>query len=189
MKLVKDVEANAYSYPGGFVYVTTGMILDAENEAGLVAALAHETGHVAARHFTKIQGRRRLWNRFSWVGGPPGYAIGWRVGALFALRQSRNAEFEADRLALKYQVASGYDPRELARLLQDLYQQEGEPASFFSWLLDTHPSTDARIKRVTHALPHLQSRTDYVVDTSEFQNVKSQVANLMGVANPDVDID
>ena len=186
VKLVNDVDANAYSFPGGFLYMTTGMILEAENEADLIAALAHETGHVAARHFTKIETRRRIWSRFSWVGGPPGYALGWSLGGLSALKQSRNAEFEADRLALDYLAASGYDPVELARLLQDLLQQEGRPASFFSRLLDTHPSTDSRIKRVTRALGHLQSQTQYVVDTSEFHEVKRQVADLLGVKNPDL---
>ncbi len=182
VKLVNDVDANAYSLPGGFLYMTTGMILDAENEADLIAALAHETGHVAARHFTKIGTRRRIWSRFSWVGGPPGYALAWSLG----LKQSRNAEFEADRLALDYLAASGYDPVELARLLQDLFQQEDKPASFFSRLLDTHPSTHTRIKRVTQALGHLQSPTDYLVDTSEFHEVKRQVADVMGVKNPDL---
>jgi hypothetical protein len=168
VKLVNDVEANAYSFPGGFLYVTTGMIVNAENEAQLVAALAHETGHVAARHFTKIKGRRR-----------------WRLGPLFTLKLSRNAEFEADRLAVKYEAASGYDPIELAHLLQDTLQEEGKPASFFSRLFYTHPSTGTRIKRVTQATDCLLFHADYVVDTSEFHEVKRQVGHVMEVTNPD----
>jgi len=169
VKLVNDVEANAYSFPGGFLYVTTGMILNAENEAALIAVLAHESGHVAARHFTKIKARRR-----------------WRFGPLFTLKLSRNAEFEADRLAVKYEAASGYDPIELAHLLQDTLQEEGKPASFLSRLFDTHPSTDRRIMRVTQATDRLSSHADYTVDTSEFHEVKRQVADLMEVTNPDL---
>jgi predicted Zn-dependent protease len=169
VKLVNDVEANAYSFPGGFLYVTTGMILNAENEAELIAALAHESGHVAARHFTKIKARRR-----------------WRFGPLFTLKLSRNAEFEADRLAVKYEAASGYDPIELAHLLQSTLQEEGKPASFLSRLFDTHPSTDRRIMRVTQATGRLPSHADYTVDTSEFHEVKRQVADLMEVTNPDL---
>jgi hypothetical protein len=169
VKLVNDVEANAYSFPGGFLYVTSGMILTADNEAELIAALAHETGHVTARHFTKLEAKRR-----------------WRLGQLVTLKLLRNAEFEADRLALKYEAASGYDPIELARLLENAFQEEGEPSSFFARLFDAHPSTDKRIKRARQATNRLVPQTDYVVDTSEFHEVKGQVADVTGVTNPEL---
>ena len=168
VKLVNDIEANAYSFPGGFLYVTSGMILTADNEAELIVALAHETGHITARHFTKLEAKRR-----------------WGLGRLVTLKLLRNAEFEADRLALKYGAASGYDPLELARLLENVFQEEGEPLSFFARLFDTHPPTDTRIKRATQATNRLVPQTDYVVDTSEFHDVKRQVADVMGVANPE----
>ena len=186
VKLVNDVEANAYSFPGGFLYVTSGMILDAENEAQLVAALAHETGHVAARHFSKMEAQKRFWRRVSLAGGPAGHVLGRPIGSLLTYKLLRNAEFEADRLALKYEAASGYDPLELARLLQDLSEQEGKPASYFPRLFDTHPSTDARIMRVTQAANRLRYQTDSLVDTSEFHELKRQVADVMGVANQDL---
>jgi hypothetical protein len=187
VKLVNDVEANAYSLPGGFLYVTAGLILDSDNQAELVAALAHETGHVTARHLTKIEARRRIWRRLSVAGGPVGYALGWQLGTLFTLKLLRNAEFEADRLALKYQTASGYDPMELAHLFQDAFQQEGKPASFFVRLFDSHPSTNTRIKRVRQATSRYpQIQTDYVVDTSEFHEVKMRVADVLRVTNPDL---
>ncbi len=169
VKLVNDVEANAYSFPGGFLYVTSGMILTADDEAELIAALAHETGHVTARHFTKLEAKRR-----------------WRLGRLVTLKLARNAEFEADRLALKYEAASGYDPIALARLLKNACQEEGEPSSFFARLFETHPSTVTRIKRATQATNRLVPQTDYVVDTSEFHQVKRQVADVMGDDEPRV---
>jgi len=138
----------------------------ADDEAELIAALAHETGHVTARHFTKLEAKRR-----------------WRLGRLVTLKLARNAEFEADRLALKYEAASGYDPIALARLLKNACQEEGEPSSFFARLFDTHPSTVTRIKRATQATHRLVPQTDYVVDTTEFHQVKRQVADVMGVTN------
>ena len=156
VKLVNDIEANAYSFPGGFLYVTSGMILTADNEAELIAALAHETGHVTARHFTKLEAKRR-----------------WGLGRLVTLKLLRNG------------AASGYDPLELARLLENVFQEEGEPLSFFARLFDTHPPTDTRIKRATQATNRLVPQTDYVVDTSEFHDVKRQVADVMGVTNPE----
>jgi predicted Zn-dependent protease len=186
VKLVNNVETNAYSLPGGFLYVNSGLILNAENEAELVAALAHETGHITARHFTKIEAQRRVWRRLSLAGGPAGWALRWRLGRLFTLKLLRNAEFEADRLAAGYQSASGYDPSELTHLLQDVSQQEGKPASFFARLFDEHPSTDARIKRVRQAIGcHRRSQT-YAVDTSQFHDVKGRVADLMRVDNLDL---
>src|SRR3981189_861338 len=97
VKLVNDAEANAYSFPGGFLYVTSGMILTADDEAEWIPALAPEAGHVTARNFTKLEAKKR-----------------WRLGRLVTLKLARNAEFEADRLALKYEAASGYDPLEVA---------------------------------------------------------------------------
>ena len=181
LKVVNDVEANAYSFPGGFLYVTTAMILSAENEAQLIATLAHETGHVAARHLTKIVARKRIWMICSVAGGPVGYALGQRLAPLFVLKLSRNAEFEADGLALKYLAASGYDPTELAGLLQHAFQQEGKPESFLARLFDTHPPTDIRVRRLSRAAGRLLTATDYIVDTNEFHEVQNQVAELMGV--------
>jgi predicted Zn-dependent protease len=186
VKLVIDGETNAYSLPGGFLYVTTGLILNSDNEAELLGALAHETGHVTARHQTKIEARRQIWRRLSVAAGPAGYVLRWPLGPLFTQKLSRNAEFEADRLALKYQSASGYDPIEIAHLLQDAFAQEGEPTSFLTRLFDAHPSTDSRIKQVTQATGRYpQSETGYVVDTSEFHEVKRHVADVLGVTNPD----
>jgi len=183
VKAVKDVEVNAYSLPGGFLYVTSGLILTATDEAELVGALAHETGHVTARHLTKIVKQKRRWHYLSLLGGPPGYLLGRKIGPLFTLKALRDAEFEADRLALQYQYASGYDPLEFARLLEEEFSQEGKPPSFFARLFDEHPSTQARIARVKQAAELSVSRQEYVVDTSEFHDVKSRIAVLMGIAN------
>jgi len=186
VKLVNDGETNAYSLPGGFLYVTAGLILNADNEAELLGALAHETGHVTARHHTKIEARRKIWRRLSLAAGPAGYVLRWPLGSLFIQKLSRNAEFEADRLALQYQSASGYDPIEIAHLLQDAFAQGREPTSFLTRLFDAHPSTDSRIKRVTQATGRYpQSEAGYVVDTSEFHEVKRHVADVLGVTNPD----
>jgi len=185
VKAVKDVEVNAYSLPGGFLYVTSGLILTATDEAELVGALAHETGHVTARHLTKIVKQKRRWHYLSLLGGPPGYLLGRKIGPLVTLKTLRDAEFEADRLALHYQHASGYDPLEFARLLEEEFSQEGTPPSFFARLFDEHPSTQARIERFKQAAQLSLFDQDYVVDTSEFHDVKSRIAVVMGIANPE----
>ena len=187
VRLINDVETNALSLPGGFIYVTSGLIMHATNEAELVAALAHETGHVTARHLTKIEKQKKIWQYSSLAGGLPGYIVGQGVGRLFMLKSVRKAEFEADRLAVQYQSASGYDPLEFTRLLQDEFGKEGPPAPFFGRLLDEHPLTQTRILRIDRERKSSPPPPmDYVVDTSEFHEIKGKIAALMGIANPEL---
>lgn len=178
VKVINDVEPNAYSLPGGFLYVNSGLILTADNEAELAAALAHETGHVTARHLTTIEHKRRLWGRLAWAGGPAGYLARRLLGPILTMKLLRNAEFEADHLGLAYQNASRYDPAEFARLLQTAYPQDGKPPSFVERLVDSHPSTEARIKHLRTSARFLTVPVEYLVDTSEFQEIKLRVAAI-----------
>jgi predicted Zn-dependent protease len=189
VKLLNDVEANAFSLPGGFLYVTSGLILLADSEGELTAALAHETGHVTARHFAQIERQRRIWGRLVLAGGPAGYLVRRFLGSLLTRKLIRNSEFEADRLSLKYQSASGYDPGEFSRLLQSVFQDEDKPASFVERLFATHPSTTTRIKRLNELTGRLSpATTDYAVDTSDFHQAKERLALLLKLANADLSI-
>ena len=180
VKLVEDVEANAYSLPGGFLYVTSGLILIAQSEGELTAALAHETAHVTAHHFVRIEHERRLWGRLALAGGPAGYMVRKFIGPLLTRKLIRNSEFEADRLSLKYQSASGHDPTEFRELLQTAFQYDGKPPSFVERLFVTHPLVTTRIKR-------LESLEDSsppaagpcVVDTSNFHEIKERLSRLI----------
>jgi hypothetical protein len=179
VKLLDDVEANAFSLPGGFLYVTSGLILVADSEGELTAALAHETGHVAARHFAKIEHQRRIWGRLALAGGPAGYLVRRFLGPLLTRKLIRNSEFEADQLSLKYQSASGYDPSEFSRLLQDAFQDD-ESSSFVERLFDTHPLPSTRIKRLDKLKDRLRSEAiDYTADTGNFYQIKERLALLL----------
>ena len=183
VKLIRDPEPNAYSLPGGFIYLTTGLVLLADTEGQLAAALAHETGHITARHSTTLHERSQLWGRLTLVGGPVGYAIRRSIGHLLAMKLLRNAEFEADILCLKYQRAAGYDPAEVSRLLQRALEDEESHGSFVERLADSHPLTATRIKRLEKAMRRLlPAKADYVVDTSDFHGIKARIAIL---ADPD----
>jgi len=187
VKLIHDVEPNAYALPGGFLYVTSGLILMAHSESELTGALAHETAHVTAKHFARIEHTRQIWGRVALAGGPAGYFIRRVMGPLFTRKLIRNTEFDADRLCLKYQSASGYDPIQFERLLQNTFQDESAPASFVKRLFDTHPSTTARIRRLDR-LNHRLSypATNYVVDTSTFHEFKQHLSRLVKVVGPDL---
>jgi predicted Zn-dependent protease len=185
VKLIRDPEPNAYSLPGGFLYVSTGLILTAENEAQLAAALAHETGHVTARHLSNIDRQRHLWGRLALAAGPAGYLARRLVGPLLSLKLLRSAEFEADQLGLKYQIASSYDPAEFSRLLQIALSQDGTPPSFMERLMDSHPSTTNRAKHLQRSAQRISKLGEkvYVVDTSEFQALKARLARLVEVVD------
>jgi predicted Zn-dependent protease len=179
VKIVKDVEANAYSVPG-FIYLEAGLILAAENEAQLVAALSHETAHIAGRHLTKLATQQRMWKWSSLAaGGPVGYLIGRKASPFLLLRMLRNLELEADVLGLQYEYASGYDPAEFVNLVKNLSSDEERP-SLIERASDSHPPAEVRIAQAQWCIRmYLPTRDRSMVDTSEFQEVKDRVSMLM----------
>lgn len=183
VKVIRDTDANAYSIPGGFVYITAGMILAAENEAELAAALAHETAHQAARHGTKFVTKQRIWKWSLLIGaGPAGYLLSRTALPLFLFHSERSSEYEADLLGFEYQYSSGYDPSEFVRLLKNLAGPDEEKESLWEQLTDSHPSTRTRIARAERsAALHFPSRAADIIDTSEFHEMKDRVALLMGI--------
>lgn len=183
VKILMDPEPNAYSLPGGFIYVTTGLVALSDNEGELAAALAHETAHVTARHFSKFSSQSRAWGRVALVGGPVGYLLRRYLGPLLVFSQIRRDEFEADRLGLRYQLASGYDLLEFCTLLQNaIPQPHGTP--LLDRLYSTHPATSKRVERLKSLGRGSVSReVDYLVSTSEFQDMKARFASVMAQRN------
>jgi len=188
VKILDSSEVNAFSLPGGFLYLTSGLILIAESEGELAAALAHETGHVTARHFAKIENKMRIGRRVALAAGPAGYLVRRLLGPLLTKKLIRNTEFEADQLSLQYQNASGYDPREFSRLLQNTLQGQDKPRSFVERLFDTHPLMSTRIKRLDKMKNRLPPETiDQPTDTSKFKQAKARLATLLNLASHDSD--
>ena len=186
VKIVKDIDTNAYSLPGGLIYVEMGIILSAENEAEFAAVLAHETGHVAARHMTKLITKQKTWKIASLaLGGPVGYLFARTGLPMMLMKTMRNSEFEADLLGLEYQYASGYDPSEFVHLLT-IVNADDEPASFWDRLADSHPLIRTRISRAQSDIArYLPAGREYITDTNEFQEIRTRVANILGIKDFD----
>jgi beta-barrel assembly-enhancing protease len=179
VKILIDPEPNAYSLPGGFIYVTSGLVQIAESEAELAGALAHETAHVTLRHMTRFQAQTRIWRRFALFSSPVGYLLRRYLGPPVMFSMIRKEEFEADRLGMRYQMTAGYDYLEFCRLLQRAIPDRETRTPLLERLYDTHPETRSRVKRLQSLSRHSTSTpVDYLVNSSEFDAMEIRFANL-----------
>jgi predicted Zn-dependent protease len=185
IKVIDDDEINALALPGGYFYVNSGLILAADNEAELAGVMAHEIAHVCARHATRNMTKGQIWNMVSlpliFVGGGAGYAIRQVVAVsvpMSLLKFSRDAEREADLLGLEYEYATGYDPLAFVQFFERIHARERqEKHRLLSKMFSTHPMTEDRIRRAQEEMATmLPVREQYVVSTSEFDEVKSRLA-------------
>ena len=186
IKVVESDEINAFALPGGFFYVNSGLILAADDESELAAVMSHEIAHVAARHGTKQASKAELINFASipliFMGGVGGFAIRQAAGFLIPLQFlqfSRGDEAEADYLGLQYLYKTGYDPGAAVSFFEKLQAKESARPGSVSKMFSTHPPTGDRIeltkKNIEQILP---DKDQYVVTTSEFNKVKTLLAQL-----------
>src|SRR5437867_4452203 len=186
IKVVESDEINAFALPGGFFYVNSGLILAADDESELAAVMSHEIAHVAARHGTRQASKAELINFASipliFMGGVGGFAIRQAAGFLIPLQFlqfSRGDEAEADYLGLQYLYKTGYDPGAAVSFFEKLQAKESARPGSVSKMFSTHPPTGDRIemtkKNIELILP---DKDQYVVTTSEFQQVKNLLAQI-----------
>ncbi len=152
---------NAFALPAGYVFATRGLLALVENEAELAGVLAHEIGHVTARHTTQRYGRSVVvgggTQLLGWLTGSTSLqGLGEAAGMLWIQGFSREQEFQADELGVQTMARAGYDPRAMATFLEKLQQQdalqatlagrkpgEGDKLNLFA----THPRTADRVER------------------------------------------
>ena len=151
-RVVDDASVNAFALPGGFIYVTRGILTHMNSEAELATILGHEIGHVTARHSVNQMSKQQL----AQIGLVAGMVISPEVaqfgglaqtglGVLF-LKFSRSDESQADQLGLKYMTTAGYDPHGIVnvfRMLEGVSQVEGGGGRLPQWL-SSHPSPENR---------------------------------------------
>jgi predicted Zn-dependent protease len=185
VKVIDDDTVNAFALPGGYFFVQTGLILAADNEAELAGVMAHEIGHVAACHAARQQTRGNMANIASLpllLGGPLGYglysAAGIAVPVTF-MKFQRSFEAQADYLGVQYMYASGYDPQAFPQFFEKIQALQKKKPGVVAKAFETHPPTPARMehtqKEIATVLP---ARPQYIVDTSDFQDVKARLAAL-----------
>jgi predicted Zn-dependent protease len=184
IKVIDSEEINAFALPGGFFYVNSGLILAADEEAELAGVMAHEIGHVAACHAARENTRSNILSLASipliFVGGPVGYA-GYQAAGLALpltfLHFSRGFEAEADYLGLQYMYKAGYDPQAFISFFEKVQAQEKNKPGTLAKAFSTHPQTRDRIEKSQQEMAQiLPARAQYVVTTSEFDDVKGRLA-------------
>jgi predicted Zn-dependent protease len=189
IKVVDSEEINAFALPGGFMFVHTGLILKAGNEAELAGVLAHEIAHVAARHGTKQATRGQLLNYASmsliFFGGWAGYAVRQVAGLAIPmgfLEFSRAMESQADHLGLEYLYKTGYDPAALVDFFEKIESQEKKKPGTIARAFSTHPLTSSRIRAAQNEIEReLVEQPQYVLDTSEFHDVRERLARAQSL--------
>ncbi|MGI9102338.1 MAG: M48 family metallopeptidase [Terriglobales bacterium] len=186
IKVIDSDEVNAFALPGGFFYVNSGLILAADDEAELAGVMAHEIAHVAARHATRQMTRGQIANLATipliFMGGGLGYAIRSAAGLglpLTFLTFSRGFEAEADYLGLEYMYKSGYDPQAFISFFEKIQAKEKKKPGTLAKAFATHPQTPDRIEKSQEEISRvLPKRDQYIINTSEFDDVKSRLAAI-----------
>lgn len=184
IKVIDSDEVNAFALPGGFFYVNSGLVLAADEEAELAGVMAHEIAHVAARHGTR-QMTRGNWAQIGtipliFVGGGLGYGIYEASGLALPLtfmKFQRSFEAEADYLGLQYMYKTGYDPQAFVTFFEKLQAKEKKKPGTLAKAFASHPQTPDRIEKSQQEIATiLPARAQYVISTSEFDDVKSRLA-------------
>lgn len=177
-RALDDASVNAFALPGGFNYVTRGIMAHLNSEAELVAVMGHEVGHVTARHSASQMSKAQLATAGLVAGmilapdlqGVAGAASAG-LGLLF-LRFSRDHERQADDLGLRYMTRLDYDPREMPRVFEMLDQvSRASGAGRLPGWLSTHPDPEDRQQRLERHIGTLPRAAGALVRRDEYLRV------------------
>jgi predicted Zn-dependent protease len=186
IKVIDSDVVNAMALPGGFFYVNSGLILAADEEAEMAGVMAHEIAHVAACHYGREMTRAQLLQLATvpliFIGGGIGYgayeASGLAIPMTF-LKFSRNFEAQADYLGVQYMYRAGYDPSAFISFFEKIQAMEKKKPGTLAKAFETHPPTADRIEKSQEEIRKvLPSKAQYIVTTSEFDEVKARLASI-----------
>ena len=186
--VVDSPMVNAFALPGGYVYITRGLLAYLNSEAELAAVLGHEIGHVTARHSVRQ------------ISAARAAQIGYSIGAIFVPElqtqvaqdlfntlggalisgYGREHELEADRLGSEYLARDGYDPQAMIRVIKVLKNQEefekqlaaeeGREPRIYHGVFASHPDNDTRLQQVVASADELKSESATHDDREGFLN-------------------
>ena len=188
IKVIDSDEINAMALPGGFFYVNSGLILAADEEAELAGVMAHEIAHVCAHHAAREMTRLNyaeigmipleIMLPYDWTGYGIYEAAQLAIPITF-LRFSRDFEAQADYLGVQYMYRSGYDPQAFITFFEKVQALEKRKPGLVAKAFSDHPQTPDRILHTQEEIARiLPAKDDYLVTTSEFDDVKARLARI-----------
>jgi len=192
-QVLQGEEPNAFALPGGYIFVYTGLIKLASEEDEFAGALAHEIAHVAARHMTCRATQSEIAGISggilgSVLGGWTGYGARTAANAAIPmtfLSFTRRDESEADYLGVQYMYATGYDPTGAISIFEKLESLQKTQPGAVAKVLATHPVDAERIDRTEKEIQRiLPDRPVYVVNTSEYRDVRDRLIALENRRQP-----
>ena len=159
--VLDDAAVNAFAYPGGFIFVTRGLLTHLNSEAELAEVIGHEIGHVTAKHTVAAMSQQQV-AQIGLVAGSIlspqvakyGEVLGAGAGLLF-LKFGRDDELQADALGFQYSLANGYDVREAPKVFTTLGRLGGDPAARVPEWQSTHPDPGNRVANAQQRLAQL----------------------------------
>ncbi|MFQ5561418.1 MAG: M48 family metallopeptidase, partial [Nitrospinota bacterium] len=175
--ILNSNEKNAFAAPGGYIFITIGLLKELKNEAELAGVLAHEIAHVTRKHMLKTLQRSKLLSNVSELTlasmnkDPAMFSniIGEMTDLLFTKGIDKEKEFDADVFGIEYAYRAGYNARGLRDFLETLRSHESKGDSrFFS----THPKTSDRIKKIEKLLDQYKGQNDLPFLTKRFKKIK-----------------
>jgi predicted Zn-dependent protease len=186
IKVIDSDEINAMALPGGFFYVNSGLILNADEEAELAGVMAHETAHVCAHHAVREQTRMNYAQLGTipliFIGGWTGYGIyeAASIGVpITFMHFSREFEAQADYLGVQYMYRAGYDPQAFISFFEKIQALEKRKPGAVAKVFADHPQTPDRITHSQEEIARiLPAKDEYTVTTSEFDDVKTRLARI-----------
>ena len=186
-KVVDDPIVNAFALPGGFIFITRGILASLNSEAELAGVLGHEIGHVTARHSASQLSRQQLQQLGLGVGALVSSDIASAAGLLSAglqilnLKYSRGDESQSDELGVRYMSRSGYDPNALLGVFQTLASAAGGGGRLPEWQ-STHPNPENREARIRELVASVgQDFSGYTTRRDEYLR---RLDGLVYGANP-----
>ena len=185
--LIEGDDIDAFTLPGGFVFINTGTLRLSDNEAELASVLAHELGHAAARHATRQATREDAIGLATiplvvfggWAGLAARQAAGVAAPMAF-FHFSRAFETEADLLGIQYLWKAGYDPSASVDMFERVESTERRRPGSVAKLFRTHPVTADRIEKTQKNIGELlPPRSEYVLNTSEYEDVRARLERIL----------
>lgn len=193
-RILDSPVVNAFALPGGYVYVTRGLMANLRNEAQLAVVLGHEIGHVAARHASQRAFEQQI-GQLALIGGAvagqellgiPGGNIlnlGSQAAQLLFLKYSREDESESDKLGVEYAAKSNYQASEGADFFKTLQRLSSESGQSVPTWASTHPDPSQREQRIPELAQEWESQ-GYKMNTVDTDQYMNQLDNIIFGVNP-----